>query len=187
MATTTNRILEFTPSQEEAVVSRVLVLVHQAVDESFPGVEKAGRQFTKTVFSAEGESTALSPTPGGTFGSDEATSPGSRPGIDANAAHAVPLPPSPMAARQPDPPPQSKPPEREPPPPSSARPSPIGVSASGAAVAARSGQGTYIPADAVEDEDPTFGGGGLRADWPMRIMLALFIAGGIVLAYALLV
>lgn len=186
MATTTNRILEFTPSQEEAVVSRVLVLVHQAVDESFPGVEKAGRQFTKTVFSAEGESTALSPTPSGTFGSDEATSPGSRPGIDANASHAVPPPPGPAPAWQPDAPP-AKPSEREPPPPQSARPAPIGVSAGGAAVAARSGHGAFAPAEAAEDEDAAFGGRSLRADWPMRIMLALFIAGGIVLAYALLV
>ena len=70
-----NRFLDFTPSQEEAVVSRVLVLVHQAIDENFPGVEKAGRQFTKTIFSNEGESTALSVIPGQTFSENEATSP----------------------------------------------------------------------------------------------------------------
>jgi hypothetical protein len=183
MATTTNRILEFTPSQEEAVVSRVLVLVHQAVDESFPGVEKAGRQFTKTVFSAEGESTALSPTPSGTFGSDEATSPGGRPGIDTNPSHGVPLPPNPAPARQAGPTAPAKQLEREPSPPHSGRPAPI----DGAAVAARSGHGAFISAEAPEDVASLLDDGSLRADWPMRIMLALFIAGGIVLAYALLV
>lgn len=58
MSNNGNRILEFLPSDEEAVVSRVLVVVHQLIDEHFPHVEQAGRQFTKTVFSGESERTA---------------------------------------------------------------------------------------------------------------------------------
>lgn len=48
-----NRIYELTPSPEESVIPRILLLVHQAVDEHFPAAEKAGRQFSKTVFSDE--------------------------------------------------------------------------------------------------------------------------------------
>src|SRR5262245_38651707 len=83
---TMNRILEFSPSQEEAVAARILVLVHQAVDTHFPSAEQATRQFTKTVFSGEGERTAgVRGSPddedgkASAFGSDEATSPGGRP------------------------------------------------------------------------------------------------------------
>ena len=76
-----NRFLDFTPSQEEAVVSRILVLVHQAIDENFPVVEKADRQFTKTIFTNEGETSELSAAPGPTFGEIEATTiPGLAPG-----------------------------------------------------------------------------------------------------------
>jgi hypothetical protein len=48
-----NRIYELIPSPEESVVPRILLLVHQAVDENFPTAEQAGRQFSKTVFSDE--------------------------------------------------------------------------------------------------------------------------------------
>lgn len=55
-----NRIFEFTPTQESVLVSRVLVAVHKAVDENFPGALQTSRQFTKTVFSdSPGESTAI--------------------------------------------------------------------------------------------------------------------------------
>jgi hypothetical protein len=55
-----NRIFEFTPTQESVLVSRVLVSVHKAVDENFPGALQTSRQFTKTVFSDNpGESTAI--------------------------------------------------------------------------------------------------------------------------------
>jgi len=55
-----NRIFELTPTQESVLVSRVLVSLHKAVDEHFPGTLQANRQFTKTVFSdAAGESTAI--------------------------------------------------------------------------------------------------------------------------------
>jgi hypothetical protein len=55
-----SRILEFTPSQEEALVSRVLVLVHQAMDDHLPHAGQANRQFTKTVFNQDAENTAIS-------------------------------------------------------------------------------------------------------------------------------
>ena len=74
-----NRILDFTASQEETVVARLLVLVHQAVDEHFPSAEQPNRQFTKTVFSGEGEKTAMVAAAGSeedsAFGSEEQTSP----------------------------------------------------------------------------------------------------------------
>ena len=100
-----NRILEFSPSQEEAVVSRILVLVHQTVDECFPAAAKASRQFTKTVFSEEGERTAIGelPGPSGTpFGVEEDTASDNRPPPPSDAAsdasstsqHALPKPPT---------------------------------------------------------------------------------------------
>ena len=97
-----NRILEFSPSQEEAVVARILVLVHQAVDTHFPAAEQATRQFTKTVFSGEGESTAgVRAAPDGdgdtkvtAFGSDERTSPDGRL-HDPDRAPYIPPPPPP--------------------------------------------------------------------------------------------
>ena len=55
-----SRILEFTPSQEEALVSRVLVLAHQAMDDHLPHAGQANRQFIKTVFSQDAENTAIS-------------------------------------------------------------------------------------------------------------------------------
>lgn len=58
-----NRILELNSSSEEAVAARVLVLVHKAIDENFPEAAKPGRQFTKTVFSEDAESTAISRAP----------------------------------------------------------------------------------------------------------------------------
>lgn len=50
-----SRILDFTYSPEEAVVSRVLILVHRAVDDYLPFAQEANRQFTKTVFSSEND------------------------------------------------------------------------------------------------------------------------------------
>lgn len=48
------RILDLIPTSEETLVSRVLLLVHRAVDENFPRAEKPNRQFSKTVFSEDG-------------------------------------------------------------------------------------------------------------------------------------
>ncbi len=83
-----SRIFEFIPSPEEAVVSRTLMLVHQAMDQHLPSASKANRQFTKTILSGEGERTAAllaapdEDTAGrphaGAFGSFEETSPDGR-------------------------------------------------------------------------------------------------------------
>jgi hypothetical protein len=59
-----NRIFEYNPAPEGAIVSRVLIAVHKAIDEQFPGAIKASRQFTKTVFSDTSESTAADRIPG---------------------------------------------------------------------------------------------------------------------------
>ncbi len=53
------KILEFTPSQEDAITARVLVMVHRAVDQHFPNTTQPSRQFTKTVFSDDQETTAI--------------------------------------------------------------------------------------------------------------------------------
>ena len=53
------KILEFTPSQEDAVTARILVMVHRAVDQHFPHTTQPSRQFTKTVFSDDQETTAI--------------------------------------------------------------------------------------------------------------------------------
>lgn len=110
----TNRILEFTPSQEEAIVARVLVLVHQAVDEHFPSAEKATRQFTKTVFSEDGESTKTGPIDpnadtdprgkpvavlAGAFGNEEKTGPGREPAEATASAAGLPPPPQAPVAK----------------------------------------------------------------------------------------
>lgn len=65
-----SRILEISASQEEAVVSRVLLLVHQAIDEKFPNLQNSSRQFTKTVFSDDGENTAQHMLPPEAFADD---------------------------------------------------------------------------------------------------------------------
>lgn len=46
-------ILDFTKSDEETAVSRILALVHQAVDREFPGAEPAPSRFAKTIFGDE--------------------------------------------------------------------------------------------------------------------------------------
>ena len=121
-----NRILEFSPSQEEAVVSRILVLVHQAMDEHLPSAGQATRQFTKTVFSEQGgESTSPLRLPGDTdtagnaaqpsdpprgasFAESEDTSPVGRPTSEPPPAPGV-IPPPPRAGGKPPPPPPPPP------------------------------------------------------------------------------
>lgn len=189
-----NRILEFTPSQEEAVVARVLVLVHQAVDEHFPAIAQANRQFTKTVFSGEGESTSIvrqpldEPTGGsGQFGASEDTSPVGRPTSD---AHVVPPPPSPT-----------------PPPPPRQGVRPAIASSPAAGTGARESSRPPQPNSAhdvsgqIDDDlhsgdapgtkstrlDQTMDGLKVKppVDWVTRITLALLVAGLVLLAYAL--
>lgn len=175
-----NRILEFSPSQEEAVVARILVLVHQAVDEHFPAAEQATRQFTKTVFSGEGERTAgvrAAPDGHDQFGSDEATSPDGRPSSSESEKPFIPPPPPhrPAATGQ-----MSAPPTRTDTAPSdrlphnsAANPLQIGKTDQGLSRSTR--------LDATMDEMRA----SMGLDWTMRITIAAFIAGLILLAYFL--
>ena len=158
-----NRIFEFIPSPEEAVVSRTLMLVHQAMDQHLPSASKANRQFTKTVLSDDGERTAahfVAPEQAstGAFGSYEETSPDGRvpPANDAD-------PGSPTHPNTNAPGPTPKLP---------VRPAP----------AAASPQAPEKRAAPFWAED-TQVGGTQGADWVTRITLALLLAGLILLAY----
>jgi hypothetical protein len=184
-----NRILEFTPSQEEAVVARVLVLVHQAVDEHFPAVAQANRQFTKTVFSGEGESTSIVRAPldentggSGQFGASEDTSPVGRPTSD---AHVVP------------PPPASVPP----PPRQGVRPAISSSPAAGTGARESSRPQASLSAELNPMGEPSGEPTGTKStrldqtidglkvkppvDWFTRLTLAAFVAGVVLLIYAL--
>jgi hypothetical protein len=58
-----SRILEFQPTDEQTVIARVLVELHQAIDISFPGANPSARQFSKTVLTHQNESTRVDNTP----------------------------------------------------------------------------------------------------------------------------
>lgn len=190
----TNRILEFTPSQEEAIVARILVLLHQAVDEHFPSAEKATRQFTKTVFSEDGsERTAIGSLPSeGGFGNEEKTGPGERPPDVLPGVHVPPPPPRDLVGasavistqpvgRVPSPPsnqPSAKPsqtPVSRVPPETAATASMGPASSSASAITGMSGMSDFKKRDRADGPD-----------WVTRAMLALLIAGLIVLAYSFL-
>ncbi|MFW7378262.1 MAG: hypothetical protein ACOH5I_05615 [Oligoflexus sp.] len=47
------RVFEFVPAEHEAMVSRILVTTHQAIDEAFPDAKPAPHRFAKTVFGDE--------------------------------------------------------------------------------------------------------------------------------------
>ena len=59
-----SRILEFQPSDEQTIVARVLLELHQEIDIHFPDTKGSSRQFTKTVLSSNSESTAIDQQPG---------------------------------------------------------------------------------------------------------------------------
>ncbi|MCX6124837.1 MAG: hypothetical protein NTV34_08830 [Proteobacteria bacterium] len=59
-----SRILEFHPSDEQTIVARVLLELHQEIDLHFPDTKGSSRQFTKTVLSSNSESTAIDQQPG---------------------------------------------------------------------------------------------------------------------------
>jgi hypothetical protein len=58
-----SRILEFQPMDEQTVVSRVLIELHQAIDLHFPDANPGGRQFTKTVLTNQSDSTRVDNAP----------------------------------------------------------------------------------------------------------------------------
>jgi hypothetical protein len=156
-----SKILEITASQEEAVVSRVLLLVHQVIDEKFPNLQNSSRQFTKTVFSEEGESTAQHFIP-----------------TDLPSENAAPnIPPPPAKGRKDD---RAAPQQIT---------SPKAAQITKKQEAKSSGQfnpenlsnstrlGTEM--ESLKPESPL-------SDWTTRITVALLIAGLVLLTYALL-
>lgn len=161
-----NRILEFTPSQEEAVVSRILVLVHQAIDDAFPQAENANRKFTKTVFSEEGGEKTAAHRPG-EFAQVEDTSPDGRSSDPA-------LPPPPPQKVPPPPPPRAKTPQA---PAQAAEKAPLVTSPQ----AATKGASRTTRLDTHMEKM----GVGEGPDWVTRITLALLIAGLLLLAYVM--
>jgi hypothetical protein len=58
-----SRILEFQPMDEQTVVSRVLIELHQAIDDHFPEANPSGRQFTKTVLTNQSDATRADNVP----------------------------------------------------------------------------------------------------------------------------
>lgn len=58
-----SRILEFQPTDEQTVIARVLVELHQAIDVNFPGANPSARQFSKTVLTHQNDSTRVDNTP----------------------------------------------------------------------------------------------------------------------------
>lgn len=58
-----SRILEFQPTDEQTIVARVLVELHQAIDVSFPNVKPSAKQFSRTILTNQGESTRVDNKP----------------------------------------------------------------------------------------------------------------------------
>lgn len=175
-----SRILEINPSQEEAVVSRVLLLVHQAIDEKFPDLQNAPRQFTKTVFSDEGESTAQHYLPAEARGNDA-------------APHDVP-PPPPIENRR-----SAKPqsgPKAAPQEAIETQPSPHNLPSKADATAPRSSMiakndqrtdgESFSNSTRLGTEMESLKPEPALSDWGTRITVALLLAGIVLLAYAIL-
>jgi hypothetical protein len=190
-----NRILEFSPSPEEAVVSRILVLVHQTVDECFPAVAQQNRQFTKTLFS-DGERTAIGnpsdAASGAAFALEEDTASDNKVPAEAQSADGQP---------QSAPPTPSRPPVIPPPP----RPAAVTMkeppySKAGANQAPQAHDKHAVsghvptqptPKTRIESRQGTAldesmaGLEGQRPDWVSRILLAALIAGIVVFIYTM--
>ncbi|MBF0440600.1 MAG: hypothetical protein HQK54_01725 [Oligoflexales bacterium] len=59
-----SRILEYQPVEEEVIVSRILVQIHQKVDMEFPNAAPASKRFAKTIINfADNEHTKGSSSP----------------------------------------------------------------------------------------------------------------------------
>lgn len=54
-----SRILEFQHADEQTVVARVLLELHQAIDLQFPEAKGSSRQFSKTVLATQTDGTAI--------------------------------------------------------------------------------------------------------------------------------
>ncbi len=57
------RVFDFVPAESEIVVSRILLQVHQAIDESFPHARPASQRFAKTAFTGSDEPTLTQQIP----------------------------------------------------------------------------------------------------------------------------
>ncbi|MBC7661749.1 MAG: hypothetical protein H7249_18805 [Chitinophagaceae bacterium] len=58
-----HRSLDFTPVDDEVIVSRILMQVHQAIDEAFPNAQPASARFAKTAFTGYDEPTLTQVAP----------------------------------------------------------------------------------------------------------------------------
>lgn len=80
-----SRILEFQPTDEQTIVARVLVELHQAIDASFPNARPSAKQFSRTVLTNQGESTRIDNVPPST--EDRASASGSDAGQNISRSH----------------------------------------------------------------------------------------------------
>lgn len=58
-----HRSLDFTPVDDEVIVSRILMHLHQAIDDAFPDAEPASSRFAKTAFAGYDEPTLTQVAP----------------------------------------------------------------------------------------------------------------------------
>ncbi len=169
-----SRILDFTFSPEEAVVSRVLILVHRAVDDHLPYAQEAGRQFTKTVFSSDDDPTGLYKV----TVSDEAQIPPPPP-----ATPPPPLPRISVAQKSEIDPPTSAP--IPPPPPPKARPKASGGRSSSKPqpISRTRPKSTNYAASEAYPVDSIIN----QPDWISRVTAFFLLLGIAVLVYVLMV
>lgn len=58
-----HRSLDFTPVDDEVIVSRILMQLHQAIDDAFPNAQPASSRFAKTAFTGYDEPTLTQGAP----------------------------------------------------------------------------------------------------------------------------
>ena len=58
-----HRSLDFTPVDDEVIVSRILMQLHQAIDESFPNAQPPSSRFARTAFTGYDEPTLTQVAP----------------------------------------------------------------------------------------------------------------------------
>ncbi|NRA65730.1 MAG: hypothetical protein HRU19_14670 [Pseudobacteriovorax sp.] len=64
------RIFEYTPTEHDILVSRTLVMVHQAIDTDLPSARPASQRFAKTAFGEEPTLTKPAPSDRGISGKE---------------------------------------------------------------------------------------------------------------------
>lgn len=64
------RMIEYVPMDAETMVSRILVIVHQAIDDEFPHAQPAPSRFAKTVFGEEPTITKMLPNDSSSLSED---------------------------------------------------------------------------------------------------------------------